>query len=227
MKTWENIWIFSVRVLKDVFYKVNLLTEAHFLASSGSSDVGSVLWFSAAARLKTSWNLFYRTRLHRIVPDRLEKLIILTWSRRTSSERSRRHILGRRDTVEAIQRRSTVTDTPVYYPTLSSQYFSHEYAMASIDGSVTGSQTPDSSAGWWRISSPPKNREIRRRMNLQWFICFVCYQLNDAYGFNTSSAVAALRPWRIIHQTFTCSIFIIWLCCRVKKPEERLSHPAF
>lgn len=161
---------------EDVFYKVNLLTEAHFLASSGSSDVGSVLWFSAAARLKTSWNLFYRTRLHRIVPDRLEKLIILTWSRRTSSERSRRHILGRRDTVEAIQRRSTVTDTPVYYPTLSSQYFSHEYAMASIDGSVTGSQTPDSSAGWWRISSPPKNREIRRRrLNLQWFICFVCY----------------------------------------------------
>lgn len=55
-----------------------------------------------------------------------------------SSERSRRHILGRGDTVEVVDRSSALIDVPVYYLTLSSQYVSHEYAIASIDGPVRG-----------------------------------------------------------------------------------------
>lgn len=71
-------------------------------------------------------------------PGSFEELIILIWYQPSSSERRRRHILGRGDTAEAIHCSPAVIDVPVYYPTLSSQYFSHEYAIASIDGLVRG-----------------------------------------------------------------------------------------
>lgn len=109
----------------------------------------------------------------------LWKLIILIYYQRTSFGSEWATLSAPTDSVEAFHWGSTVIDGPVYYLTLSSQYISHEYAIASIDAfslRVHCTNLPTSTHLQVNVDFHPKMRNlkdrfIKQQMNIsEWFM---------------------------------------------------------